>query len=110
MFNRIVILQSVVSGLLMGGIYALLGVGFSLTWGVMKVINIAHAAFGILAAYIAYWGLTLYGIDPMLSLILTVPLFFCSGLIIYRFLIQPITRARDIVVASMILTFGLAII
>jgi branched-chain amino acid transport system permease protein len=110
MFNPIVILQSVVSGLLMGGIYALLGVGFSLTWGVMKVINIAHAAFGILAAYIAYWGLTLYGIDPILSLILTVPLFFCSGLIIYRFLIQPITRARDIVVASMILTFGLAII
>lgn len=110
MFNPIVILQSVVSGLLVGGIYALLGVGFSLTWGVMKVINIAHATFGILAAYIAYWGLTLYGIDPILSLLLSVPLFFCAGLVIYRFLIQPITRARDIVVASMILTFGLAIV
>ncbi len=110
MFNPIVILQSIVSGILMGGIFALLGVGFSLSWGVMKVINIAHAAFGILAAYIAYWGLTLYGIDPIFSLGLSVPLLFVTGLMIHRFLIQPITRARDIVVASMILTFGLAIV
>jgi len=110
MVNSVVILQSVVSGLLMGGIFALLGVGFSLTWGVMKVINIAHAAFGILGAYIAYWGLTLYGIDPVLSLVLSLPVLFVSGLILHRFLIQPITRARDIVVASMVLTFGLAIV
>jgi len=110
MFNPIVILQSIVSGILMGGIFALLGVGFSLSWGVMKVINIAHAAFGILAAYIAYWGLTLYGIDPILSLGLSLPLLFLTGLMIHRFLIQPITRAREIVVASMILTFGLAVV
>ncbi len=110
MFNPIVILQSIVSGILMGGIFALLSVGFSLTWGVMKVINIAHAAFGILAAYIAYWGLTLYGIDPIFSLGLSLPLLFVTGLMIHRFLIQPITRAREIVVASMILTFGLAIV
>jgi branched-chain amino acid transport system permease protein len=110
MFNPIVILQSVVSGILMGGVFALLGVGFSLSWGVMKVINIAHAAFGILAAYIAYWGLTLYGIDPIFSLGLSLPLLFVTGLMIHRFLIQPITRAREIVVASMILTFGLAIV
>jgi branched-chain amino acid transport system permease protein len=74
------------------------------------VINIAHAAFGILASYIAYWGLTLYGIDPILSLILSLPLLFVTGLLTHRVLIQPITRSKDIVVASMILTFGLAIV
>ncbi|MDI7260653.1 MAG: branched-chain amino acid ABC transporter permease [Thermodesulfobacteriota bacterium] len=110
MLNPIVIIQSIVSGLLMGGIFALFAVGFSLTWGVMKVINIAHAAFGILASYIAYWGLTLYGIDPILSLILSLPLLFVTGLLTHRVLIQPITRSKDIVVASMILTFGLAIV
>jgi branched-chain amino acid transport system permease protein len=110
MFNPVVILQSMVSGLLMGGIFALFGVGFSLTWGVMKVINIAHAAFGILASYIAYWGLTLYGVDPILSLVLSLPLLFMTGLLVHRFLVQPITRSRDVVVASMILTFGLAIV
>ncbi len=110
MFNPAVILQSMVSGLLMGGIFALFGVGFSLTWGVMRVINIAHAAFGILASYIAYWGLTLYGIDPILSLVVSLPLLFVTGLLVHRFLVQPITRSRDVVVASMILTFGLAIV
>lgn len=110
MWNPVVILQSVVSGLLMGGIFALFGVGFGLTWGVMKVINIAHAAFGIFASYLAYWGLTLYGIDPMLSLCLSLPLMFFAGVVLHRFLIQPITRSKDIIVASMILTFGLAIV
>lgn len=110
MFNPIVIIQSLVSGILIGGIFSLLSVGFSLTWGVMKVINISHAAFGILAAYIAYWGLNLYGIDPILSLIFSIPLLFVVGLFIHRFLIQYITRSKEIIVASMILTFGLAII
>lgn len=110
MTNPVVILQSIVSGLLMGGIFALFGVGFSLTWGVMRVINIAHAAFGIMASYIAYWGLTLYGIDPILSLFFSLPLMFVTGLLIHRFLVHPITRSRDVVVASMILTFGLAIV
>ncbi len=110
MFNLIVILQSMVSGLLMGGIFALFGVGFSLTWGVMKVINIAHAAFGILAAYLAYWSLNLYGIDPIISLLISLPILFGIGLFIHRFLIQPITHSKDVVVASMVLTFGLAIV
>jgi branched-chain amino acid transport system permease protein len=110
MVNPVVLLQSIVSGLLMGGVFALFGVGFSLTWGVMKVINIAHAAFGILAAYMAYWGLTLYGVDPLVSLLLSVPLLFAAGLLIHRFLVQPILRSREVMVASMILTFGLAIV
>jgi branched-chain amino acid transport system permease protein len=108
--NAVVVLQSLVSGLLMGGIFALFGVGFSLTWGVMKVINIAHAAFGILAAYGAYWGLALFGIDPILSLVVSIPVMFFAGLLIHRFLVLPVTRSRDVVVASMILTFGLAIV
>lgn len=110
MFNATVIIQSLVSGLLIGGIFALFGVGFSLTWGVLKVINIAHAAFGILAAYMAYWALALWGVDPLVSLLVSLPVLFFTGLLIHRFLIQPITRSKNIVVASMILTFGLAIV
>jgi branched-chain amino acid transport system permease protein len=104
------ILQSLVSGILMGGIYALMGVGFSLTWGVMRVINIAHAAFGVLAAYIAYWGLTKLGLDPLLSLIITLPCFFFGGMAIYWVFIRPISKARETIVSSMVLTFGLAIV
>jgi branched-chain amino acid transport system permease protein len=110
MFNEVVVVQSIVSGLLMGAVFSLIGVGFSLTWGVMKVINIAHATFAVLGAYIAYWGLTLLMVDPILSLVVSLPLLFFLGMIVHRFLVQPITRAKDSLVASMVLTFGLAIV
>lgn len=110
MITPALLAQSLISGLLMGGIYALLGVGFSLTWGVLKVINIAHATFGVLAAYGAYWVLTLLHVDPLLSLLPIIALLFLIGMGLHRALIQPISRAREMIVSSMVLTFGLAII
>jgi branched-chain amino acid transport system permease protein len=108
--NATLFLQSIISGVLMGGIYALLSVGFSLTWGVMRVINIAHASFGVVAAYGSYWALTLLKLDPLISLLPIVLLLFFLGMGLHRSVIQPITRAREIMLASMVLTFGLAII
>lgn len=108
--KTVLVIQSLISGIMMGSVYALLGVGFSLTWGVMKVINISHAAFGLLGAYLSYVLLKWWGIDPILSLGITVPLLFLSACIIYRMLIVPVTKAKEIIVASMIATFGIAII
>lgn len=108
--NTVLLLQSLISGIMMGAVYALLGVGFSLSWGVMKVINIAHAAFGLIAAFIAYVLLNSYGIDPIVSLVFTVPFLFFLAAFVYRLLIVPITKAKEVIVASMILTFGVAII
>ena len=108
--NMVLLVQSLIGGIIMGSIYALLGVGFSLTWGVMKVINIAHAAFGVIGAFMAYTLLKAWGIDPIVSLVITAPMLFVGACFIYRVLIQPITRSRDVIVPSMILTFGIAII
>ncbi len=108
--NWVLILQSLASGIMMGAVYALLGVGFSLTWGVMKVINISHATFGLLGAFLAYSLLQFWGLDPILSLALTVPALFIMACLVYRTLISPIMRSKDIIVSSMILTFGIAII
>ncbi|MCK4788882.1 MAG: branched-chain amino acid ABC transporter permease [Desulfobacteraceae bacterium] len=108
--NTTLIIQSLISGIMMGSVYALLGVGFSLTWGVMKVIHISHAAFGLIGAFLAYSLLQFWGMDPILSLIISVPLLFFLACLIYRFLIRPITQAKEVIVASMILTFGIAII
>jgi len=108
--NSILVLQSLISGIMMGSVYALLGVGFSLSWGVMKVINISHAAFGLIAAFLAYSLLQVWGLDPILSIGLSVPLLFFAGCIIYRLFISPITQAKEVIVSSMILTFGIAII
>lgn len=108
--NTVLILQSLISGIMMGAVYSLLGVGFSLTWGVMKVINISHAIFGLLGAFLAYTMLKWWGLDPILSLAVSVPLLFLVACLIFRLLIVPITRAREVIVSSMILTFGVAII
>ena len=108
--NSTLILQSVFGGIMTGAVYALLGVGFSLTWGVMKVINISHAAFGLLGSFLAYTFLRKWGIDPVLSLAFSVPFLFFLACLIYRAIIVPITKAKAVVVSSMILTFGVAII
>lgn len=108
--NSVLVIQSLIGGIMMGAIYALLGVGFSLTWGVMKVIHISHAAFGLAGAYIAYVLLNWWGMDPVASLVVTTPFLFVVACAAYRMLILPITRSKDVIVSSMILTFGIAII
>jgi len=104
------ILETVISGILLGGIYALLSVGFGLTWGTMKVLNISHAVFAVLGAYIAYWFFVKGGLDPLFSLPVVIFLLFILGGIVYRLVIRPVTRAKDIIMASMVVTFGVAIV
>ena len=64
-------LQNAVNGLLIGGTYATVAVGFSLVWGTLNVVNIAHGALVMLGAYVTYWLFSLYHIDPLLALPLT---------------------------------------
>ena len=104
------IFESIISGILMGGIYALLSVGFGLTWGTMKVLNISHAVFAVFGAFIAYWIFVKAGVDPILSLPLLVVLLFLIGALVYKLVIRPVTRAREVTMASMVATFGVAVV
>ncbi len=104
------IIESIISGVLLGGIYALLSVGFGLTWGTMKVLNISHAVFAVLGAFVAYWLFVKAGIDPLLSLPLLAMLLFLVGAIVYRLVIRPVQKAKDVIMASMVATFGVAIV
>ncbi len=85
-----VFLQAIVSGLLTGGVYSLIGVGLNLIFGVMKIINFAHGSLLMLGMYSTYWLFTFFKIDPYLSLAITVPLLFLIGVIIQKVLIHPI--------------------
>ena len=84
------LLQAITSGLLTGGVYALIGVGLNLIFGVMKIINFAHGSLLMLGMYSTYWVFTFFKIDPYLSLAITVPLLFLIGVIIQKMLINPI--------------------
>ncbi len=102
------VLQALSAGLLTGSVYALLGAGFSLIWGVAHFINVAHSALSVGAAYAAY-ALATRGVDPLLSLALIAPLFFLLGMGFYEGVVRPAARrAGDLVLVSMVLTFGLA--
>jgi branched-chain amino acid transport system permease protein len=94
--------QSVLSGVFVGALYGLLGLGLSLSWGLLRQINLAHFAFAFLAAYLCY-QLSTMGMDPLLTLLLIVPLFFAIGAglqwALAHFAITPFN--------SLLLTFGL---
>jgi branched-chain amino acid transport system permease protein len=101
-------IQTLILGLLVGGVYALLASGLTLIFGVMNVVNIAHGAFLILAAFLTYslWSAT--GLDPLLSIAVTTPAMFGFGWLLYNASIRPIRTAP--VAISVLLTFGLALV
>jgi branched-chain amino acid transport system permease protein len=102
-----VLVQVALQGLLTGGVYALMAAGLTLIFGVMKVINIAHGAFLVLSAYIAYWLFTLFGLDPVLSVIVSVPVLFVIGFLFQRYGLSRIKNDPGLVV---LLTFAVALI
>ena len=85
-----IVLQLVINGLLLGGIYALISIGLTLIFGVLEIINFAHGEFLMLAMYASFFAFQLFGIDPYLSLVIVLPLFFALGLLAQRIIIQPI--------------------
>ena len=103
------LLQSIILGLLLGGLYALLAAGLTLYFGVMRVVMIAHAAFLVLAAYLAWWWQTETGLDPLLSMLVTVPLFFGMGVLLQRLLLSRL-RPATLTMMSVLLTFAIALV
>ncbi len=102
------LLQSIILGLLLGGLYALLAAGLTLYFGVMRVVMIAHSAFLILAAYLAWYFHRETGADPLLSLVVTVPLFFVAGVAMQRLLLSRL-RPATLTMMSVLLTFAIAL-
>jgi branched-chain amino acid transport system permease protein len=98
--------QAALSGLLVGGLYALMAVGLSLTWGMLKLINLAHFALILLGAYLTYQLATSWGLDPLLTLVVTVPLFFVVGALLqWAYDTLQITELN-----SLLVSFGVLVI
>jgi branched-chain amino acid transport system permease protein len=102
------LLQAVISGLLLGGVYGLVASGLTLIFGVLRIINFAHGAVMMLAMYTTYWLFTLAGVDPYLSIVITAPLFFVLGIVIQRLVIEPNRAAAEH--NQLMLTLGLALV
>ncbi|HUP15600.1 MAG TPA: branched-chain amino acid ABC transporter permease [Acidimicrobiia bacterium] len=106
--NQTVFAQAVVSGLLIGGVYSLVAMGLSLVFGVLDIINFAHGALMTIGIYASYLLFDNYGIDPYVSLLITIPLLFVVGVGIQRFAINAVMDAP--VHNQLLLTLGIAIV
>jgi len=99
--------NTVLMGLLLGGLYALIALGLSLVFGVMKMINVAHGDLILFGTYFAYGMMTLLGIDPILSLIIGVPLLSVIGFGIQRYLMsRAFGRSME---APLLIAFGISL-
>jgi len=100
--------QVIVNGILTGGLYALIAVGLTLIFGVMRVINFIHGETLMLGSYLTYFLFTLLGIDPFISLPLAIFALFVLGVAIQRFFINPVLDTPHL--NQILLTFGLVLI
>src|SRR3984893_6946163 len=87
-----ILLQTLLSGVLIGLIYALVAVGLTMIFGVMDIVNFAHGEFLMLGMYASFWGFALWALDPMFMLPLTALMLFALGATIYPVVISGIIR------------------
>ncbi|HVL72008.1 MAG TPA: branched-chain amino acid ABC transporter permease [Beijerinckiaceae bacterium] len=97
--------QTIVNGILLGGLYACMAMGFSIMWGVMNVINLAHGTMILTGAFIAFWLNARFGIDPILTIPFSAAALFVLGYALQRWIINRVVLKN--VFLTLILTFGL---
>jgi branched-chain amino acid transport system permease protein len=105
--------QYVVSGLLVGGVYALMSIGLALIFGIMRVVNFAQGDFMMLGMYLTFYYAVALGIDPLLGALLSIPPFFVLGLLVHRAFLARVTGGGDPnreMDAQLILTLGLSLV
>src|SRR5207249_1939693 len=88
-----VVAQLAVSTVLLGGIYALIAVGLTLIFGIMRVVNFAHGEFLMLGMYLAFFAFTLEGLDPYVVLLISIPIFYGVGWLVYVLIMRGVIHA-----------------
>ncbi len=104
----LIFLEILIRGLMLGSVYALVGMGLTLVWGVVGIVNIAHGEFVMLGAYFAFWGFSLLHLNPLLSIGLSIPFFFLAGVLIHRRITERLIKEHEL--STLILTFGMSIL
>lgn len=102
--------QIIILGLALGGVFALMASGLTLIFGVMGIVNLAHAAFMVMAAFFAFYAFKMLGIDPIVSIVFVAPIMFVVGLVVYRLLFAHAVTDPQKRSATVLVTFALALV
>ncbi|MEJ2718091.1 MAG: branched-chain amino acid ABC transporter permease [Deltaproteobacteria bacterium] len=105
------IIQLLVGGILLGGIYGLAAFGLSISFGVLNILNLAHGEFLMLGSLVSYSAFVLLGINPFVSAVLVIPLFVVFGVGFYLLLLKPVSDKppHQLLVASILVTLGISL-
>src|ERR1700756_1254343 len=103
-----ILTQAVVNGLLIGGVYALVSIGVTLIFGVVKIVNFAQGEFVMIGMYISFFLASSFGVDPLLSLLISMPTLFAIGVLVQHFLIRRVLGLGDM--PQIFLTFALSLL
>ncbi len=106
MIDVALIAGNVVDGILLGMLYSLIALGLSLIFGVMDIINFAHGDIVMIGAYLSWIVAMMFMVDPSITAIITVPLFFVLGLAIYKLIIEPILGAEPLIQIAVTVGLG----
>jgi branched-chain amino acid transport system permease protein len=101
-------IEVLIRGLMLGSVYALVGMGLTLVWGVVGIVNIAHGEFVMLGAYFTFWAFSLLHLDPLLTVVLSIPVFFVGGMLIHKKITERLVKEQEL--SALILTFGMSIL
>jgi branched-chain amino acid transport system permease protein len=104
------LLNLLIAALLLAGVYAAMSVGMTIIYGVMKIVNLAHAGFLMLGAYFVYELYSRLAIDPLLGVGLAFPVFFLLGVAVHWLLVRRLPRSDQPTLASLLLLFGLSLV
>jgi len=104
--------QTLVFGVFVGGIYGIAAMGLALVFGVLKIMNIAHGELLMLGGYVSFWVFTTWGMDPFVSLLVTIPMLFLIGLLLDRLVYRHIVTllGEEKIKNSMLVSFGLTLV
>ena len=103
-----IIIEGIVGGLLIGGVYGVIAIGLTIIFGILKIVNFAHGEFMMIGMYLSYYSCLYLGIDPYTSLLIVIPVMFLMGILCEILLIKPVLNApQDI---QILLTFGIVLV